>query len=99
MSELATYALSTGHGSWPPTLPISGLFSNFQVSGRQLILANCTIYENHTNTQPVTHSGRTPTAGNSKFKFKGYSVCRVGDPINCGDAVGPNQVSAPFNIS
>lgn len=97
MSELATYAPSTGHADWPPTLPISGLFSNFQVGGRQLILANCTIYEDHTNHQPVTHTVRTPI-NTSNFKFKGYSVCRVGDPINCGDTVGPNQVQCGFNI-
>jgi len=97
MSQIATYAPSTGHSPWTGTLPISGMFDNFQIGGRRLILANQTVYIDHTASE-TTHTGRTPTTGISNFKFKGYSVCKVGSPISCGDTVGPNQIDTIFNI-
>lgn len=97
-NQLALYAVSAGSDGGLPTYPITNTWnSKFKIKNHYVILADYTQYYPH-NVGVTNHPSRIAQGGSPKFLIGGYRACRVGDPISCGDTVGPNEISINFNI-
>lgn len=86
--------LSSGHDGFPPSRSISTPISSVFIDG-VLPLGVGSIYESHNKGNAVHLSNtRVITAGSSTIFFDGIAVARTGDPISCGDTVGPGSESS-----
>lgn len=79
---------STGHSCFPPTSAIGPYSTKTRVNGKFVQLEQYTMYAAHTCDE-TTHSPseRKVTTGSTKVFVEGKPVARIGDPIDCGDAV------------
>ena len=83
--------LSTGHSPFPPTEMIDAKSSTVFINGRAIGLVGA-VYAPHTaNKETHPSSSRIATAGSSTIFVEGKAVIRTGDPIGCGDTVGPGS--------
>ena len=81
---------STGHGCWPARLPVGPFSLKTTISGLSVPLALYTFYISHI-CGFIVHSGasRLIVLGSKKVFIEGKMAVRFGDPIACGDIVGP----------
>lgn len=79
---------STGHACFPPTNAIGPYSTKTRVNGKFIQLEQYTMYAAHTCDE-TTHppEERKVTTGSTKVFVEGKPVARIGDPIDCGDAV------------
>lgn len=79
---------STGHSCFPPSNAIGPYSTKTRVNGKFVQLEQYTMYAAHTCDE-TTHSPaeRKVTTGSSRVFIEGKPVARIGDPIDCGDAV------------
>jgi uncharacterized Zn-binding protein involved in type VI secretion len=77
---------STGHGCFPPTAVNGAVASKTTIEGP----AAATIDSTHPphSCGKTVHSGRKISSGASKTTIEGKKAARIGDSINCGDAMG-----------
>lgn len=81
--------MSTGHGCFPPTAmiltPVSKTYFNGILAG---VMSTQCQFETH-SCPPIVHpaSERFISSGASKTYIEGYKAARIGDSIDCGDAV------------
>ena len=80
--------LSTGHSCFPPTNAVGPYSTKTRINGKFIQLEQYTMYAAHTCDE-TTHisSQRKVTTGSTKVFVEGKPVARIGDPIDCGDAV------------
>ena len=85
-----TTTLSSGHGCWPARLPAGPFSLKTTINGLPVPLVNYTIYISHI-CGLIVHSGayRRVVLGSKKVFIEGKNAVRLGDPIACGDSVGP----------
>lgn len=77
---------STGHGCFPPT-PVNGAVAGkTKIEGEFAAMVDSTHPDHSCGT--TTHSARKISDGSSKSFIEGKKAARIGDPINCGDAMG-----------
>lgn len=87
--------LSTGHGCFPPTQAVGPYADTAYFNGKKIQLENYTMYATHncgTTVHPST-SRKVPT-GSSTFFMEGKPVVRIGDAIECGDAVAQGSANS-----
>ena len=78
--------MSTGHGCFPPT-PINGAYaSKTTIEGLEAAMIDST-HPDHSCGNTV-HSSRKVSSGAAKTTIEGKKAARIGDSINCGDAMG-----------
>lgn len=76
---------STGHGCFPPTAVNGGVASKTSIEGSMAAVVG--------STHPVhscgvtVHTGRSISSGSGKTTIEGSPSARIGDAINCGDAM------------
>lgn len=81
--------MSTGHGCFPPTnlitTPVAKTYFNGILAG--VVDSKCK-FAAHT-CGDVTHNSdaRFPSSGASKTYIEGKKAARIGDNIDCGDAI------------
>lgn len=82
--------LSSGHGCFPARLPAGPFALKTTIQGLAIPLTLSTIYISHTCAL-ITHAGssRRVVLGSKKVFIEGKMAVRLGDPIACGDSVGP----------
>jgi uncharacterized Zn-binding protein involved in type VI secretion len=77
---------STGHGCFPPTAVNGGCASKTTIEGPAAAVVGST-HPPH-SCGNTTHSGRSISSGSGKTTIEGSPAARIGDSINCGDAMG-----------
>ena len=77
--------VSTGHGCFPPTTCTGANSSKTYINGI-LVQVLGSSYAPHT-CGPDTHSGIVSSSGSSNTFIEGFAAVRIGDALNCGDAV------------
>lgn len=83
--------LSTGHSPFPPTEMIEAKSSTVFINGKAVALTG-SVYAPHTaNKETHPSSSRVATATTTNIFVEGKAVLRTGDPIGCGDTVGPGS--------
>lgn len=86
---------STGHGCFPPTPATGPYTTKSYFNGSKIQLKGKTKYAPHTcGIQTHKDSMRLVTGGSSTFFLEGSAVARIGDDIQCGDAVAGGSPSA-----
>jgi len=81
---------STGHSCFPPSSAIGPYSIKTKINGKFIQLQQYTMYAAHTcDDNDITHTSaqRKVTTGSTKVFVEGKPVARIGDPIDCGDAV------------
>ena len=80
--------LSTGHSCFPPTNAVGPYSTKTKINGKFIQLEQHTAYAPHTcNDTTHTTAQRKVTTGSTKVFVEGKPVARIGDPIDCGDAI------------
>lgn len=77
--------MSTGHGCFPPTAINGAVASKTSIEGAMAAMVDST-HPPHSCGNAV-HSGRKISGGSGKTTIEGRAAARIGDPINCGDAM------------
>lgn len=87
---------STGHGCFPPTnlieTPVAKTFFNGKLAG--VVSTNCK-FAAHVCGR-ITHIPdiRVPSSGASKTYIEGNLAARIGDNIQCGDAIAEGSANS-----
>lgn len=84
---------STGHGCFPPTNVITNIVGSVKINGISISVVGDR-YSPHSCGKTV-HSGdsRALIQGSGSVFAGGLNVCRIGDPIACGDHAGQGSVN------
>lgn len=81
--------LSTGHGCFPPTdmkeTPVSKTYFNGKLAG--VVDSSCQFATHSCGNVTHPQDERYPSSGAEKTKIEGYYAARIGDSLNCGDAI------------
>jgi len=78
--------MSTGHGCFPPTAIDGAVAAKTTVEGDPAAMVDST-HPDHACGNTV-HAGRKISSGSGKTTIEGKPAARIGDSINCGDAMG-----------
>lgn len=85
---------STGHGCFPPTPDIGPYTSTAFFNGQPIQLRGETAYAPHSCGSSVhKDESRIIASIGGTFYMEGKPCAMIGDPINCGDAVGKGSPS------
>lgn len=81
--------MSTGHGCFPPTnlitTPVSKTYFNGKLAG--VVDSGCKFAAHICGNTTHNSSIRIPSSGASKTYIEGKKAARIGDDIQCGDAI------------
>jgi uncharacterized Zn-binding protein involved in type VI secretion len=81
--------LSTGHGCFPPTklitTPVSKTYFNGKLAA--VVSSNCKFQAHVCGLTTHNSDIRIPSSGASKTYIEGNKAARIGDNIQCGDAI------------
>ena len=78
--------VSTGHECFPPTSITGGVCSTVFVNGTPAATVGSTLSPHKCGK--TTHIGLTVVSGSGTVFFESKKAARIGDGINCGDALG-----------
>lgn len=82
--------MSTGHGCFPPTAmvttPVTKTYVNGILAGVADPQCQFATHVCGTTTHPQSERYPIPAPGNKTF-IEGYPIAKIGDDINCGDAI------------
>lgn len=88
--------MSTGHGCFPPTsmvvTPVTKTFFNDILAG--VVDGGCQFATHCCGPPCHDQSTRFPSSGASKTYIEGMPSARIGDAINCGDAIAEGSYNS-----
>lgn len=84
--------LSEGHNGFPPTALVYTPVTRTFVDGKGIAVvgARYASHSNNTTTHQEIPSRTIIGSGSRQTFIEGFPIARAGDPIACGDRVGPS---------
>lgn len=84
--------MSTGHGCWPPTRPVTGSITSFTDQYAQVRVSDMWAVHCCSSPPPQCHAPVTVMGSMNTFADQ-LPKQRIGDMMNCGDAAATGSLT------